>query len=150
MTMVKCPYFWVAKCRFWGDLSQVWGVICIEHCFWIWVLVIRSVVRHHDSLRQKLFKSLNVKRKLVLSAPNSFMTSGTGLARYSGTHFVKWDNWKTGGRWFECTIVERMSKGKYQVREEMVDLLLTLPGACSWRSRWLLLWQGSDSAWKHT
>ena len=43
------------------------------------------------------------------------MTSGTGLARYSGTHFVKWDNWKTGGRWFECTIIERMSDRRYQV-----------------------------------
>ena len=52
------------------------------------------------------------------------MTSGTGLARYSGTHFVKWDNWKMGGRWFECTIIKQMSNGKYQVMEEIVDFLL--------------------------
>ena len=37
-----------------------------------------------------------------------------GIARYGGsTHFVKWDNHQTGGRWYECTIGERMSNGKY-------------------------------------
>ena len=40
-----------------------------------------------------------------------------GRARYGGsTHFVKWDNYQTGGRWYECSIGEQLSNGKYHVR----------------------------------
>merc|ERR1712018_79723 len=39
-------------------------------------------------------------------------TGTMSYARYSGcTHFVKWDNKQTGGRWYECTIGTKMSDG---------------------------------------
>ena len=31
------------------------------------------------------------------------------------THFVKWDDETAGGRWYECTIGEKMSDGRYKV-----------------------------------
>ena len=31
------------------------------------------------------------------------------------THFVKWDDGAQGGRWYECTIGEKMSDGRYSV-----------------------------------
>ena len=31
------------------------------------------------------------------------------------THFVKWDDGAEGGRWYECTIGEKMSDGRYSV-----------------------------------
>ena len=41
-----------------------------------------------------------------------------GKCRYGGqTHFVKWDDhYYTGGRWYECTIGDQMSDGKFHVR----------------------------------
>ena len=48
--------------------------------------------------------------------PNFFLTPGTMSARYGGsTHFVKWDDWKDGGRWYECSLGEKLSCGKYHV-----------------------------------
>ena len=46
------------------------------------------------------------------------LPSGTmGRSKYGvQTHFVKWDDETAGGRWYECTIGEKMSDGKYSVR----------------------------------
>ena len=39
-----------------------------------------------------------------------------GRAKYGNqTHFVKWDDEAEGGRWFECTIGETGSDGRYSV-----------------------------------
>jgi len=43
-------------------------------------------------------------------------TTAMTSARYKGTHFVKWDEKKKGGRWFECEISEQDSDGDYNVR----------------------------------
>ena len=39
-----------------------------------------------------------------------------GSPKYGNqTHFVKWDEEKQGGRWYECTLGEKMSDGKFPV-----------------------------------
>ena len=62
------------------------------------------------------------KMKLRYSWTNFFLTSGTMASgvprwrpsgRYSNTsHFVKWDNRTTGGRWFECMLGETTTTNK--------------------------------------
>ena len=47
---------------------------------------------------------------------HSFIILDMTRARFGGTHFVRWDNSRTGGRWFECAISDKYSDGKYNVK----------------------------------
>merc|ERR1711872_258509 len=42
-------------------------------------------------------------------------TMSQGLARFGKEYFVRWDNSKTGGRWFEASIGQEFSDGTLDV-----------------------------------
>merc|ERR1712020_588801 len=85
---------------------------------------------------------------------NKLKTGTMAIARYGGsTHFVKWDDWKEGGRWYECTVGEQMSNGKYHTvgHEGSEDYfsphhLTPLGGTPSVGDEVIAYWDGRDYA----